>query len=262
MDRAEDQISLPEQVKYSAKNPGPLPGEGGEEEGWPWKESCSKSHLLSTSKVNCSMIVCLLAHYVPIRKCSYLCVHICFCCRAWQHKMRSCWRSRELRGGVKKRPCSGTKKRSRTFSASSKLEHTLVEVVEVEQSGFHHYIILTQCFSCVFYQSKMLELFSSRLDVMHGHQASSEQSSIHSYLCLYNHWPLCIYYCDVVLHSIAGATDGQTGNRESPRNADAVTTGAAGSQRGKWKLRERSTTTVYGGLELVSMRFYCSHRWP
>lgn len=32
MDRAEDQMSLSEQAEHLEENPGPLPGEGGEEE--------------------------------------------------------------------------------------------------------------------------------------------------------------------------------------------------------------------------------------
>lgn len=39
MDHAEDQISLPEQVKHSEEVSGPLPGEGGEEEGRVGEES-------------------------------------------------------------------------------------------------------------------------------------------------------------------------------------------------------------------------------
>lgn len=70
------------------------------------------------------------------------------------------------------------------LTQSSELERTPVAISEhYDNSILGHYIIIgLTCPLCVFLlKSKMLELFSNRLDVLHSHQASSESARGHKY---------------------------------------------------------------------------------
>lgn len=138
MDCPEDEISLPEQVEHSEENPGPLPGEGGEEEHWMGEESRGQW----SSLVSLGTISYFKSPTRPLQLLQLSLVQQCtqtlwsllltsgrnseiqtshhqldvsivpVSCRPWLPRMSSYWRSSELRGGgAKRRSCSGTEKR-------------------------------------------------------------------------------------------------------------------------------------------------------
>lgn len=142
----------------------------------------------------------------------YRCI-LHFSCRPWLHRMSSWWNTRQrIEWGVMRMPSSGLEKR---------LLRNLVVFI-------NSFVLLwTGAHPCY-------HIWGYILNVMHNFQTNvvlvilleQNAGTVHQQA-----------ESPVTLVSTAGAANGKTRSRESPRSVDSIITGSAGSCWGRWTLK-------------------------
>lgn len=139
----------------------------------------------------------------------YRCI-LHFSCRPWLHRMSSWWNTRQrIEWGVMRMPSSGLEKR---------LLRNLVVFI-------NSFVLLwTGAHPCY-------HIWGYILNVMHNFQTNVVL------VILLEQNAGTVHQQAETLVSTAGAANGKTRSRESPRSVDSIITGSAGSRWGRWTLK-------------------------